>query len=78
MLYEVITHAGAVSKQNRRVPAGGGEVEAGRLDLRPDEQNAPVLTRPDPGVGDRQPVDEPAALVAYVERGNPRNAQHSL
>src|SRR3989449_995969 len=70
--------ARAVAEQDRRVPAAGRLVEPARVHLGADQEDAPVGTGADPGVGHGEAVQEAAALVAHVDRRDVADAQLAL
>ena len=70
--------AGAVPEQHGGVAATGGLVEPPGMHLGADEEHRPVLPGADPRVGDRQPIEEPAALVADVHGGDVAQAELAL
>src|SRR3982751_2605895 len=52
--------------------------QSGRLDLAAHHQDVAVLPGADPRIGDRECVDEPAALGPDIQRGDRRNAELAL
>src|SRR6185295_9491377 len=70
--------ARAVAEDDGHVAAAGGDVQAGGVHLGAHQQHLLVLAGADPRVRHRQAVDEAAALVADVERGDARHAQLRL
>ena len=48
------------------------------MDFGADEQDVLVLAGADPRVGDRQPINEPAALIAHVDGRNVGEAELAL
>ena len=70
--------AGAVGEDDGGVATGGRDIHAGGLDLGADDEDVAELARPDPGVRDRERVDEPAALGADVDRGDGADAEPAL
>ena len=60
----------AVPEQHGGIASPGRPVEAARVHLGTDQENAAVLADADPGIRDREPVQEAAALVADVDGGN--------
>ena len=70
--------AGAVAEQHGGIAAAGRFVETARVDFGADEQDVLVLAGADPGVRDRESIDETAALIPDVHRRNVREAQLAL
>src|SRR6266568_1508522 len=70
--------ARAVAEQHRGVPAAGRLVEPARVHLGADQQHATVLARADPGVGDREAIDEARALVTHVDGRDVGEAELAL
>src|SRR6266566_2712823 len=67
-----------VAEQDGRVAPARGAVEPAGVHLRPHEQDAAILPRADPRVGYGEAVQEAAALVAHVDRGDAREAELAL
>src|SRR3989441_10088416 len=70
--------ARAVTEHDGRVPAAGRLVEPARVHLGADQEDAPVGTGADPGVGHGEAVQEAATLVAHVDRRDVADAQLAL
>src|SRR3989441_2022044 len=70
--------ARAVAEQDGRVPAAGRLVEPARVHLGADQEDAAVGAGADPGVGHGETVQEAAALVPHVDRGDVADAQLAL
>src|SRR5438105_4929377 len=62
--------AGAVAEQYRRVATAGRLVQPARMHLSANQEDAFVLPGANPGVRNRQAVDEAAALIADINRGD--------
>src|SRR5207247_2215542 len=67
--------SGPVSEEHGDVASAVAEVEPGRVNLGPDEQDVLVDTGPNPRIRDRQAVQEPGALISYVECGHAPHAE---
>ena len=61
---------GSVAEDDRDISTGAAEVEACRVDLATDDQNAPVAPRDDQRVGHLQREEKTAALRTKIDAGD--------